>query len=109
MYYNKCLGTPCKNEVLKCLEGEYCEHFIGKKNCERECVSLEGLGVSERWCRWDFRSTSGSQIGNRMKDGKRMREKKKDYLDPHCVLVGRRGRQGLVSGLGDLHSKPQTL
>ena len=72
-------------------------------------MSREGLGVSERQSRRDFRSTSGSQIGNRMKDGKRMREKRKDYLDPHCVLVGRGGRQGLVRGLGDLHSKPQTL
>ena len=82
VYCNKCLGTPCKNEVLKCLEGEYCEHFIGKKNCERECVSLEGLELSERWCRWDFRSTSGSQIGNRMKDGNRMRDKKKRLPRP---------------------------
>ena len=46
-----------------------------------------------------------------MKDGKRMRKKKKrkDYLDPHCVLVGLGGRQGLVRGLSGLHSKPQTL
>ena len=45
MYYNKCLGTPCKNEVRK---GKYYDKLIGKENCERECMSLEGLGVSER-------------------------------------------------------------
>ena len=43
-----------------------------------------------------------------MKDGKRMREKRKDDLDPDCVVV-RGGHQGLVKELGDLHSKPQTL
>ena len=78
--------SPCKNEVLKCLEGDYCDNFIGKKNCERECVSLEGLGVSERWCRWDCISTNGSQIGNRMKDGKRMGDTRKDYVNlPLCT------------------------
>ena len=48
MDYNKCLGTPCKTKVLECLEEEYYDNFVGTKNCERECVSLEGLGVSER-------------------------------------------------------------
>ena len=56
---------------------EYCDEFIGKKDCERKCVSQEVLGVSKRQSRRDFRSTSGSQIGNRIKDSKRMREKKK--------------------------------
>ena len=41
MHCNKCFGTPFKNEVLKCLEGEYCDNFVGKKNWERECISLE--------------------------------------------------------------------
>ena len=36
MHCNKRLGTPCKNEVQK---GKYCDKLIGKKDCERECVS----------------------------------------------------------------------
>ena len=44
MYCNKRLGSPCRNEVQK---GKYCDKLIGKKDCERECVSREGLGVSE--------------------------------------------------------------
>ena len=64
VYCNKRLGSPCRNEVQK---GKYCDKLIGKKDCERECVSREGLGVSERQSRWDFISTSGSQIGNRKK------------------------------------------
>ena len=64
VYCNKCLGTPCENEVQK---GKCCDKLIGKKDCERDCMSLEGLGVSERQSRRDFKSTSGSQIGNRKK------------------------------------------
>ena len=45
MYCNKCLGILCKNEVQK---EKYYDTLIGKKNCERECMSLEGLGMSER-------------------------------------------------------------
>ena len=45
MYYNECLGTPCKNEVPK---GKHYDKSIDKKNCERERMILEGLGVSER-------------------------------------------------------------
>ena len=43
MYCNTCFEGPCKNEVLKCLWGKYCDKFIGKKNCMREIMSLEGL------------------------------------------------------------------
>ena len=39
--------SPCKNEMLKCLEGKHCDKLIDKKDCERERMSLEGLGVSE--------------------------------------------------------------
>ena len=45
MYCNKCLGTTCKNEVQK---GKYCDKLIGQKDCEMECMSLQGLGVSKR-------------------------------------------------------------
>ena len=38
-----------------------------------------------------------------------MGEKKKRLFRPYYVLVGPGGRQSLVKGLGDLHSKPQTL
>ena len=48
-------------------------------------MSLDGLGVSERWCRWDFRSTSGLQIGNGREDGKRKGEKKKRLCRPSTV------------------------
>ena len=83
MYCSKRLGTPCKNEVQK---GKYCGKLIGKKDCERECVSREGLGVSERQSRWDFISTSGSQIGNRKKTVKELGKKKeKIYLYPYTV------------------------
>ena len=71
MYCNKRLGTPCKNEVQN---RKYCDKLTGKKDCQRNCVSLEGMGVSERQSRWDFRSTSGSQIENRREDGNRMGE-----------------------------------
>ena len=69
--------SPCKNEVLKCLEGDYCDNLIGKKNCERERMSLEGLRVSKRQSRRDLRSTSGLKIRNRRKNGNRIGEKKK--------------------------------
>ena len=81
IYGNPCSRNRCKHEVLKYLWGKYCDKFIGKKNCVRECMSLKGLGVSERMCRWDCKSTSGLQIGNRIEDGKRM-GRKKDCLDP---------------------------
>ena len=85
VYCNKRLGSPCRNEVQK---GKYCDKLIGKKDCERECVSREGLGVSERQSRWDFRSTSGSQIGNKKKTVKEWGRKRKDIPLPlYCVLV----------------------
>ena len=51
-------------------------------------MSLEGLGVSERQSRRDFKSTSGSQIGNRKKTVKEWGRKRKDMPLPlYCVLV----------------------
>ena len=41
MCYNPCSETPCKNKVQKCLKGGYYDKLIGKKNGERERISLE--------------------------------------------------------------------
>ena len=44
--------------------------------------------MSERRSRWDFISTSGSQIGNRKKTVKEWGRKRKDIPLPlYCVLV----------------------
>ena len=48
-------------------------------------MSREGLGVSERQSRWDFRSSSGSQVGNRKKTVKEWGKKEKIYLYPYTM------------------------
>ena len=51
-------------------------------------MSLEGLEVSEGQYRWDFRSTSGLQIGNRKKTVKEWGIKGKEiHLPSYFVLV----------------------
>ena len=77
MYCSNCSGNSCRNEVLQGLYSKCCDKFIGKRSFKRECMSREGLGVFERYCRWDFISTNGQHIGNRIEDGKRMGEKRK--------------------------------